>query len=158
MSDAQPMDAVPAAHVTECVARSISKDGATAMMVFKIADGTRFAITVPVAGLAAFRTMVNDVCDDADRAKLHRGMAQMKRPRTFEVGHTDQIRGHVVLSIDPQSASEEIFVWPDEAGLQMADMLQKDIFGRMTPADRAARMKNQRPFLLPQKTLIIPGR
>lgn len=161
MTDApqvQPPDAVPAAHVTDCVARSISQDGTTAMMVFKIADGSRFALTVPVAGLAALRSLINDVCDDADKAKLHRGMAQMKRPQNFEVGHTDQIRGHVVVSIDPRLASEQLFVMPDEAGLQMADMLQKDILGRMSPADRAARAKNAKPFLLPQRTLIVPGR
>lgn len=154
--ETQPTDSIPAAHVTDCVARSISHDGTTAMMVFKIADGTRFALTVPVAGLAAFRSLVNDVCDDADKAKIGRGMAQMKRPQNVEVGHTDQVRGHVVIAIDPRLPSEQILLLPDEGGLQMADMLQKDILGRMSPAERAARVKNAKPFLLPQRTLIVP--
>jgi hypothetical protein len=153
-----PEGAIPAAHIVEGVARSISKDGTTAMMVFKIADGSQFAVTVPLPGLSALRTMVNDLCDAADKSKLGRGMVTMKRPHTFTIGHSDQMRGHVLMQIDPQMAEEIIFIWPDEAGLQMADLLQKDIFGRMSPADRAARAKNQKPFLMPQRTLIVPPR
>jgi hypothetical protein len=159
MSDAiQPTGAIPAANVKECVARSISKDGATAMMVFKIEDGTQFALTVPVASLGKFRSMVNDVCDDAQKSQLGTGMVQMKRPHSIEIGSSDQIRGHIAITFDRDMPEETIFLMQDAMGLDVSDAMQKNIFGRMTPEDRRARMARSGQILAPKKTLIIPGK
>lgn len=159
MTDAtQPTGAIPAANVVECIARSISKDGTKAMMVFKIEDGTQFALTLPVGALAIFRSMVNDVCDDADKAKLGTGMVQMKRPHTIEIGSSDQIRGHIAITFNRDMPEETIFLMTDAMGLDVSDAMQKNIFGRMTPEDRRARMARSGQMLMPKKTLIIPGK
>jgi len=150
-------ETMPAAHIVECVSRSISTDRTTAMAVFKIADGTKFAMTLPVGGLKQLQTMVNDMVADAQKAEINPGMVAIKRPKGFAVGHSPNMRGCVAITFDPETEAEAIYVLRDADALQLNKAIGADVFGRMTDAERRKTFGAQSGLLRPGASkLILP--
>jgi len=145
------MTEVPCLQLVKGVSQSLSTDGSSAMLMFQSENGP-VAITVPVDQLRAFRAMFNDVIDKATAVHAEPGNISFKRPKGFSVGHSDQMRGFVAVTFDPNSAEESLFILADHDGLKLAEAIRNDVLGRMTAAQRA---KVQ--IAMFQKKLIIPG-
>lgn len=148
---------VRAAHILEGVSQSVSTDGKAAMMVFKIADGSKFAVTIETGGLKALRGMVNDLIAQAERRELTPGMVTFRRPREVSVGHSDHVRGAAVLCFDPGTDEELAVMIPDQVGMAVAEGWTKDILSRMTEADRRKMMTRQHIMPAGKPRLILPG-
>ena len=161
MNDNQSADPesemVRAAHILEGLSQSISTDGKAAMMVFKIADGSKFAVTCETGGLKALRAMVSDLIAQAERRALSPGMVTFRSPREVQIGHSDHIRGAAVLCFDPGKDEELAVLIPDQVGMAVAEGWTKDILSRMSEADRRKMMT--RAHILPagKPRLILPG-
>lgn len=158
MDNQETAERVPAAHIMECVSRSISTDRTTAMAVFKIADGTKFAITLPVGGLKQLQSMVNDMVAAAEKLDLHPGMVAIKRPKGFAVGNSPNMRGCVAITFDPETEAEAIYVLRDEDALNLCKAVGADMVGRGVGIDKLRGGTAQGALLRPgQHKLIIPG-
>lgn len=158
--DEQPApetEMVRAAHIVEGISQSISTDGKAAMMVFKIADGSKFAVTVETGGLKALRAMVTDLITQADRRELNVGMVSFHRPQEISVGHSPHARGCAILSFDAGTDQEIAVLIPDGVGLGAAEAWTKDILSRMTEADRRKMMTRQSILPPGKPRLILPG-
>ncbi len=155
-SENSESEMVRAAHILEGISQSVSTDGEAAMMVFKIADGSRFAVTIATGGLKALRAMVNDLIGQVERRGLSPGMVSFKRPREVSIGHSDHIRGAAVLCFDPNTDEELAVLVPDQVGMAVADGWTKDILSRMTEADRRKMMTRQSILPAGRPRLIVP--
>ena len=161
MEDPLADDLVRAAHIQQCLSYSISAEG-VAMMVFRIAtqnptDDSRFAITLPVAGLKAFRTLISDMIAVGEKRGMSTGMATIHEPRSVNVGHIDAMRNRAILSFNTDADDEAVFALPNDVGLSVAEALQKDIFARMTDEERRAHIVKQSRLLGPSRPkLILP--
>lgn len=158
-----PNAQVPVIHITRARRTAISEDGKTGMIEFECnaPGGTALvAIAIDVGGLAGVRGIVDAVCRQARSKGLGIGATPLRYPKAFEVGHSDEVRNHVALRFDPNSEFEEMLMLPDPMGVALCDMIEKDIFGRMTPAEQQAslvkRGKSQPIILPPKKKLITP--
>lgn len=159
---APPAEYIRAAKVTKCESYSISAEG-QAMMVFRIDQGPppgeKFAITLPTTGLKAFRSMLNDLIAAAEKRELSGGMVAIHRPREVTVGNSVHLRGCVALIFNPGAEDETMNLLPDNLGLDVAEAMQKDIYSRMTEAQRRAHITAKSQLLTSGRpTIIIPGR
>lgn len=128
-----------------------------AVLIFTIEDKSKFAVTLPVVGMKALRSLIGDVCDAAEREGLANGMVVQKFPHEVTVGHTALQRNCVAIIFNPNMRDEQVFVLPDKIGLEIADALQKDIFSRMSDKDRRDRMMaTAKIFGPPKRKLILP--
>jgi hypothetical protein len=148
---------VCAAHILEGVSQSISTDGEAAIMVFKIADGSKFAVTIATGGLKVLRAMVSDLIAQTEKRQLSSGMVTFRRPAEISIGHSNHIRGCSVISFDPGKDSEIAFVIPDQVGMAAAEGWTKDILSRMTESDRRKMMTRNSIFPAGRPKLIVPG-
>lgn len=156
MTSEQQAEQIPAAHITEFLSHSVSTDGSTAMLVFRIADGSKFAITVPTVALGRMLTLVQKTRDAAQRQNLGVGM---QRPQTFAVGHSDQMRGMVAITFDEKTADEATFILADQSGLDLAGAIERNVFMRMPMEDRRRHLTRRSPIIPPRGgKLILPGR
>lgn len=157
---APPPGSIPGVHITDVVSIKIGDDGTTAMVVFRITEngGIDFAMTLPVAGLGTLLKFVADLRNMATARNLDPGMVLAHQPKTFSVGNTPMQRGVVFIILDEKTPDEVSIRLLDGDALQLAQMVERDVLSRMTPAERAAAMRAQKPLLLPnQPKLIIPG-
>lgn len=154
---------VRAARVLKCLSYSIGATG-ECMMVFEIDKGDgatdKFAITMPVTGLKAFRSMVSDLIRTADNRGLNTSMAAIHYPSEVEVSNSSHVRGAVLLTFNPKADDEAIFALPNEIGLNVAEAMQKDIFPRMTEAERRSHIAKKSSLLSTSRPALIlpPGR
>lgn len=142
------LDAVRSIHVTAGTGTSISTDGTTAMLEFTMPDGGRVGLTLPIAGLAGLRTMCNDLVAAARKRDVGAGNVAPRFPNSFSVGHSDQIRGAVMMMFDQDTPQELVVAMRDQPAADFADAIRTDIAGRSGGALR--RPANGR--------IIIPGR
>lgn len=155
-------EAIPAAHIVKGEATSISTDGTRGMLVFTIEDGSRFAVTVDVGGIAAVQSMVADLARQARSRQLGIGNVPLRYPKEFAVGSAPEIRNHVAVRFDPDGEIEEMFMLPDTMAQALAAMIEKNVLSRMSMADRRAALAAKSPGLvlpgLPGgKKIILPG-
>lgn len=156
--DSPAGESLPAAHIVECVSRSISTDRTTAMAVFKIADGSKFAITLPVGGLKQLQSMVNDMVAAAAKLELNPGMVAVKRPKGFAVGNSPNMRGCVAVTFDPETEAEAVYVMRDADALTLVKAIGADVMGRMTQSERLKTFGAQSALLRPGvPKLVLPG-
>ena len=148
---------VRAAHILEGVSQSISTDGEAAMMVFNIADGSKFAVTIATGGLKALRAMISDLILQAERRQLAPGMVSFKRPRAVSIGHSAHFRGASVLMFDQGTDEELAVIIPDQVGIEAAEGWTKDILSRMTETDRRKMMTRHSILPAGKPRLIVPG-
>ena len=152
-------DRVRAAHVLACESYSISAEG-IAMMVFRIPEesGGRFAVTLPVTGLKALRTLVTDLISAAEKRDLTAGMVSLHRPRDVTVGNLYDVRNSVVAQFNSGAEDEIGFLMHDDLGLDLAEGLQQNIYGRMTDKERRERLaKKSKVLTAPKPRIILPG-
>lgn len=124
-------------HVLNGTGISISTDGTTAMLQFDTPDGDPVAITFAIAGAVNLRSMVNEVVDMARRRDIRAGNVAPKYPDTTSVGHSDQIRGHVAVMFDPDTAIAAVYMVKDAVALEVAKAITDDVLSRATPQERA---------------------
>jgi len=132
--DQQVKNKIPVVHVITAVSTSVSTDKKTAMLHFRDEDGEDFALTFPVEGISAVRTMLNNL---AKHDGINRGMVLPQRPQNFAVGHSDDLRGHVCITFDQDLPLETLVLFSDEIGMKLAQSIENDVLSRMTPAERA---------------------
>jgi hypothetical protein len=155
---AKSPDMVPAAHVVAGLAQSISEDG-RAMLLFQLEDGGRFAVTMPVEGLKPIRSMITDLIVAAEKRGVHSGMVHFLQPRQYQVGHSDHLRGAVVITFDPNAEGEIAVLLRNEDGLKLGTAITRDVLPRMTEKERRDAMRGESPIIAPPRPpLIVPGR
>ena len=156
---AAPPENAPTAMVSEIAASAISTDQEHAMIQFLDPQGKIFVLVLPVAKLASVQHLCANMRKKVLRKDLPLDQVVMQEPKTFMVGHSDQKRGVVAITFDTQLPSEAVFVLPDEGALHMSRELERNVFSRMTPAERHAWTQKQHPLLLPNQRKIIrpPG-
>jgi hypothetical protein len=148
----------PTAVVSEIAASAISTDQEHAMIQFLDPQGKAFLLVMPVAKLASVQHLCATMRRKLKRKDLPVDQVVMQEPKTFMVGHSDQRRGVVAITFDTQLASEAVYVLPDEGALHMSRELERNVFSRMTPAERHAWTRKQHPLLMPnERKLIVPG-
>ncbi len=151
---------MPAAHIVQGEATSISTDGSTGMMVFTIADGSKFAVTIDVSGIAPLLSMVGALARQARSRRLGIGNVALRYPKEFAVGSAPEVRNHVALRLDPDAEGEEMFMLPDAMAQAMAAMIDKNVLSRMSMEDRRAALQKNTKLVLPglpgSKKLILP--
>lgn len=154
----QPPEGTPTAHLEEIVATAISTDQEHAMIQFKDASGALFILTMPVAKIISLQHLCATMRKKITRKDLPLDQVVMQEPKTFMVGHSDQRRGVVAITFDTQLPTEAVYILPDEGALHMSRELERNVFSRMTPAERTAWSQKQHPLLLPTRPKIItPG-
>jgi hypothetical protein len=144
---------VRAVHIDTCLSRALSTDGKSSMVVFKIDDGTDFAFTCPVDKLPQVRTMINDlICEAVQRnigpTNIHFRRAMPNKPLNFSVGHSDELRGAVALIFEPNTEDQIAYLIADQEALMFAEAIEKDVFTRMSMADRRAMMQKKAPMII----------
>lgn len=153
-------------HITGYASHSVSTDGTTAMIVFEIADGGHFAITLPVEHLNAVRTGISALIDKV----VNRGGNALPRFLTrFDVGHSDDIgsvklqngnsfawRDLVILRFDGDTEDEVTYIFTKKDGLQMADALNGNIKPRLTMQERREWLTKETLKLPQKKGIIVP--
>lgn len=154
----QPIsEMVRAAHVQKFVSYNITAEG-RAILVFEIEGGDKFALTVQVNALKAFRSMVGDVITAAEKREHHSGMAAIHQPREVNVGHSSTLRGVALIQFNPGADDEAVFGLPDAIALNIADALEKNVISRMTDQDRRRHMMGKsRVLQAPKPKIILPG-
>ncbi len=123
--------------------------GEDVAFVFNAADGEQLAIRLKTAGLGQLRTMVWDAMVDAEAQRMPAGTFAFKVPQSFQVGHSDNYRNHVVLSFDSGSPGSANFMIEDNTAIRMCQMIGENI------GKRNAALRNG--IATPRKGLILPG-
>lgn len=139
-------------EATTCSGYALSDDGSTVLLRFDTADG-QFTLTLPVEQVAHVAGVLYALRRRIEAAGAQAGMVPMNVPGSVNVGHSDQMRGKVAICFDPGTENEQLFALSDAAALMVAEMLRKDVQGRMDPADAAAR----RLAGSASPTLIVPA-
>lgn len=144
---------VRAAHLQEALSMSLSTDGTVAMMVFKIADGSKFAITVDAQRTKWFRDLVGQLVKMVEAKGRGAGNILMVPVTTYETGHSDQMRGRTFLHFDKELPTEAMFHLANRDALQLAQSVERSVLSRMT-------MQERRDLTMVRKgpSIIIPGR
>lgn len=150
---------LPGIQLKELVGRVLSPDGKTASLVFRKPDGGEFVVSFPAEIVAMVRGTANALAKDLHKRDFPPGQMALFRVKNVATGEHDAIRGCTLLQIEPGTVEEVTYVVPDNLGRQIADAMHRDIYRRMTPADRAASgySKTFNPDAAQQKrTLILP--
>lgn len=143
-------------HVVEGTATSVSSDDTTGMLQFLDPSKKTVAMTFPIKAIPALRAMLDDLEAEIIRRKGGKTHVHPRVPESYRVAHSDSLRGHVMLFLDPDTPRETVLVFNDQSGLQLAGAIHNDILGRMTPQQRA---KMQTGLSVPpQRQLILPGK
>lgn len=155
-----PEGMMPGVNVQHVIETRTSPDGQTAMVVFQIAEngGTKFAMTLPVAALGTFQTMVGDLIRRAAAQNRDTGMVALRKPRSFAIGSSASNRGFVYVTFDQETPHEETYVMADVDGRNLAAEIERNVLSRMTPQERHQAIRKAKPILLPGLggKLIIP--
>jgi hypothetical protein len=117
--------------------------------ILKAADGEQLAIRFAVTGLGQFRQMIWDAMVDAEQAKQPAGMFAFKTPQSYQVGHSDEFRNHVLLAFDPGSPGSANFMLADETALHMCEKIGEDVRRRNAPLAGG--------LALPVRRIIMPN-
>ena len=112
-----------------------------------IAPGGKIAIALPASGMVSLRAAIHKAIDATNRT--HGWW-----PNEFSVGHPENLRNTVALSIG-ESPTELTFLFTDDAARKLAESIMGDIMSRMTAAERA---KLSSGILSPKRGLIMPGK
>lgn len=135
----------------ESVARvAISDDGQHAMLVVDQGHDDKLAITCPVSTLKHLQACVGRLIELAEKKDLGTGMTPVLKPGNYMVGHSDQIRGCLILNFDPETANERIYAIPIPDCARIIGMMQK------TMMELSSRPPSSR-IAVPHKRLIRPG-
>lgn len=144
-------DLVQAAHAVQILQWALSTDGKNAMFVFEIAEepGKKFAVTMPTALLGPTQSAVNQARTAAVKRDLPSGHTVFMYPKTYQVGSSPDIRGHIALSLDDGMPTEAIYMIPDVNAYEIAKAMQADILGRASPADALKLQHGPARLILP---------
>ncbi len=137
------------AHVVKVIATAISTDDTTAVVKFQLSSGDEFDLTCSVDVLASFRLAVRDLLLELRRRSVGAKNVPPIFPKTVQVGHSDAVRGTVMLMFDQETPDEAIYCVPDKVALGFAEAIRQNAVARMTPQNRAK--------VLGQKLIILPG-
>ncbi len=132
------------------LACEILSDGKIATLVWRVVPsescpGGHLSVQVPVGGLRALRSAIH-----AAHVK-HYGYG----PLSVEVGHLEELRNGVLLTIDRDTDGPLPFILQDELATKVAKWIYEDLDGRVEESKRdmlrTTIFKPRRGIILPRK-------
>lgn len=136
-------------HITQVSRVSMTPDGSDCMIVLDQSDDDKFALTFPTRALKQIQASIGRLIEIAEQRDLQPGTAPIQKPGSFQIGHTDQIRGHVIVNFDPGTPNEKIFAILDADAVRMCQNIQGNVLAR------SSRPPSQR-IVPPRTKLILP--
>lgn len=142
---------VNVARIRKLMARSISTDGESAQIVFEVnEDGENLVLEMPVAAMAPLQSLLAEMRRHAARKGLGTGQVFRTTPKTYGVGHSDDMRGFTALMFDEKTVNEQILMLADADAMRLAQSIIQNVQARGGP--------RREGLILPNKTFIPPNR
>lgn len=121
------------AHVKALVSHSLSTDGTSALFAFQVEElKNQLALVLPVPILGQMQALIFDMRRQVEQRNLGASYMQIHKPLAFAVGSSEFMRGHVVVTFDPNTANEFVFALRDEAAMKLVQLIIKNARTRHT--------------------------
>lgn len=143
MTETTKPASVALCRIREMLSRSISTDGEHAQIAFALnGSDDKLVIEFNVHSLGQLQSIVAELRRQAKRRDLSGGQVMRQMPKSFSVGHSDDMRGHVAIMFDENTLDEQIFMLRDQDAAKLANAIAKDVRERGGPSRSGIFMPN----------------